>query len=150
LLGDAKSSLGDAKSSLGDAKSSLRDAKSLLGDAKRDEDVAWENVHQAKRLTLPRRAASVVVVAVLLLATLAVVASFRSLVRRYSERKSCDRNVREGLRVGGRSRGRFATPADSSLHDGTPYRRDTRTTRKFGICPSFKDQFLLLAAMLRE
>jgi hypothetical protein len=27
-----------------------------------------------------------------------------------------------GFRVGDRSRGRYATPADSPLHDGTPYR----------------------------
>jgi hypothetical protein len=30
--------------------------------------------------------------------------------------------IRQGFRVGGRSRGRFATPADFPLHDGTtPY-----------------------------
>jgi hypothetical protein len=46
----------------------------------------------------------------------------RTLLRRvaYSDEKSCDRN-REGFRVGDRSWGRYATPADFPLHDCSPY-----------------------------
>jgi hypothetical protein len=39
----------------------------------------------------------------------------------YSDAKSCE-SQREGFRVGGRSRGRFATPADFPLHDCSPGR----------------------------
>jgi hypothetical protein len=42
-----------------------------------------------------------------------------------------------------RSRGRFATPADFPLHDGThPLPGATRTTLRFGMCPPFKGHSL--------
>jgi len=45
------------------------------------DDMAWENVHRTKLHTLPRRVASAAALAVLLLVTLVVVASFRTHVR---------------------------------------------------------------------
>jgi hypothetical protein len=48
--------------------------------------------------------------------------------------------------VGDRTRGLFATPADSRRHDCSPY-SCTRMPRKFGICPSFKDHFLSPCAL---
>ena len=41
------------------------------------------------------------------------------------------------FRVGDRSRGRFATPADFHQHDSSSYR-----ATGFGICPSFKEHSL--------
>jgi hypothetical protein len=55
----------------------------------------------------------------------------------YSDANVANRNS-QGFRVGDRSRGRFATPADFPLHDGTSYWGATRTTLGCGICPSFK------------
>jgi hypothetical protein len=40
----------------------------------------------------------------------------------HSGAKVANRDVRDSGWEGGRSRGRFATPADSPRHDGTPYR----------------------------
>jgi hypothetical protein len=56
----------------------------------------------------------------------------------------------KGFRVGDRSRGRFATPADCPLHAGTPYRglhvvpliAGYTCDVGFGICPSYKDHSL--------
>jgi hypothetical protein len=45
----------------------------------------------------------------------------------------------EGVRVGDRSRGRYATPADSPRHDGTPYRGLHVRCERF---VSFKGHFL--------
>jgi hypothetical protein len=44
--------------------------------------------------------------------------------------ESCE-SRREGLRVGGRSRGRYATPADFPLRDGSPYRG--QHVRRWGL-----------------
>jgi hypothetical protein len=46
-----------------------------------------------------------------------------------------------GFRVGNRSRGRFATPADFPRHDCTPYPH-VHGRRACGIRPSFKGNFL--------
>jgi hypothetical protein len=47
----------------------------------------------------------------------------------------------KGFRVGGRSRGHYATPADT-LDTMVPRTGATRTTLGFGICPSFKGHSL--------
>ena len=46
------------------------------------------------------------------------------------------------IRVGDRSRGRFATPADFSSTRLYPVQGATRTPLGFGNCATFKGQFL--------
>jgi hypothetical protein len=46
------------------------------------------------------------------------------------------------FRVGDRSRGRYATPLDFPLNDGTPYRGLRVRRWGLGFCPSFKDHSL--------
>jgi hypothetical protein len=49
---------------------------------------------------------------------------------------------RKGFRVGDRSRGRYATPADFPLHGCSPYRGLRVCRWGLGFCPSIKGHFL--------
>ena len=51
------------------------------------------------------------------------------------------RIVREGFRVGDRSRGRFATPADSPLHDCCPYSHVHVRRERVGFVPRSRTVF---------
>jgi hypothetical protein len=133
FLSVAKSSLGDAESSLGDAKSSLSVAKSSGARGERWQGGGGGGSRGGEHTLLQRgerRAPLGVRVRARRRHTCAPnhsrgVRGSSSRVR--LSRAACTavkkmRIVTLRVSVGDRSRGRYATPADSPRHDGTPYR----------------------------